>query len=95
MITPDTARSFHSSPGGPRMAGAVIAMVVPGEGLWLGLALHYWGELAVFLAVGALLTGLLTVYLARAGVRRYWLCAALAPVGAAVFHLAVVLDALL
>ncbi|MDX2706424.1 hypothetical protein PV350_26750 [Streptomyces sp. PA03-6a] len=52
---------------------------------------------AVFLAVGALLTVLLTVYLARAGVRRYWLCAALAPVGAAVFHLAelFVLDALL
>ncbi|MFD8078472.1 DUF6518 family protein [Streptomyces sp. NPDC059718] len=79
------------------VAGAVIATVVPGEGLWLGLALHYWGEAAVFLTVGALVTVLLTVYLARAGVHRYWACAALAPVGAVVFHLAevFVLDALL
>ncbi|MEU1616554.1 DUF6518 family protein [Streptomyces sp. NPDC005722] len=79
------------------VAGAVIGTVVPGEGLWLGLTLHYWGEATVFLAVGALLTALLTVSLARAGVRRYWLCAALTPVGALLFHLAElwVLDALL
>ncbi|MFF7212943.1 hypothetical protein ACFZAU_20775 [Streptomyces sp. NPDC008238] len=79
------------------VAGAVIGTVVPGEGLWLGLTLHYWGEATVFLAVGALLTALLTVCLARAGVRRYWLCAALTPVGALLFHLAElwVLDALL
>ena len=52
---------------------------------------------AVFLAVGALLTAFLTVYLARAGVRRYWLCAVLAPVSAFVFYLAelLVLDGLL
>ncbi|MFE1512071.1 DUF6518 family protein [Streptomyces sp. NPDC058726] len=79
------------------VAGAAIAMVVAGEGLWLGLALRYWGEAAVFLAVGALLTAFLTVYLARAGVRRYWLCAVLAPVSALVFYGAelLVLDGLL
>ncbi|MFI2211654.1 DUF6518 family protein [Streptomyces sp. NPDC020141] len=70
------------------MAGAVIAMVVLGEGGWLGLGLHYWGEAVAFLTVGALLTALLTVYLARAGVHRYWLCAALAPVGGLLFYLA-------
>jgi hypothetical protein len=70
------------------VAGAAIAMVVLGEGLWLGLALHYWGEATVFLAVGALLTTLLTVYLARAGVQRYWLCAVLAPVAGLAFYLA-------
>ncbi|MER6685718.1 DUF6518 family protein [Streptomyces olivaceoviridis] len=70
------------------VAGAVIAMVVLGEGAWLGLTLHYWGEAAVFLIVGALLTALLTAYLARAGVRRYWLCTVLAPVGGLAFYLA-------
>ncbi|WP_211175252.1 hypothetical protein [Pseudonocardia xinjiangensis] len=72
-------------------------MVVLGEALWLGLSLHYWGEAAVYLAVGALLTTFLTVYLARAGVRRYWLCAVLAPVGGLAFYLAElgILDALL
>lgn len=70
------------------VAGAVIAMVVLGEALWLGLALHYWGEAAVFLTVGALLTALLTVYLARAGVHRYWLCAVLAPMSGLAFYLA-------
>ncbi|MFF2022241.1 DUF6518 family protein [Streptomyces sp. NPDC058171] len=70
------------------VAGAVIAMVVLGEGCWLGLALNYWGEAVAFLTVGVLLTALLTVYLARAGVRRYWLCAVLAPVGGLVFYLA-------
>ncbi|MGY4921293.1 DUF6518 family protein [Streptomyces sp. 900105755] len=70
------------------VAGAVIPMVVLGEGLWFGLALHYWDDAAVFLAVGALLTAFPTAYLARARVRRYWLCAVLAPVGAVVFHLA-------
>ncbi|MFH8725087.1 DUF6518 family protein [Streptomyces termitum] len=69
------------------VAGAVIAMVVLGEGLWLGLALRYWETAFVFLAAGVLLAALLTVYLARAGVRRYWLCAALAPVGGLVFYL--------
>lgn len=70
------------------VAGAVVATVVLGEALWLALALHYWGEAVVFLAAGALLTALLTVYLARAGVRRYWLCAVLAPVGGLAFYLA-------
>ncbi|GHA77604.1 DUF6518 family protein [Streptomyces termitum] len=70
------------------VAGAVIAMVVLGEGLWLGLALRYWETAFVFLAAGVLLTALLTVYLARAGVRRSWLCAVLAPVGGLVFYLA-------
>ncbi|MFJ2224470.1 DUF6518 family protein [Streptomyces anulatus] len=70
------------------VAGAVIAMVVLGEGLWMGLGLRYWGEAAVFLTVGALLAVLLTVYLARTGARRYWLCAMLAPVGGLVFYLA-------
>ncbi|WP_405193086.1 DUF6518 family protein [Streptomyces anulatus] len=70
------------------VAGAVIAMVVLGEGLWLGLGLRYWGEAAVFLTVGVLLAALLTVYLARTGARRYWLCAMLAPVGGLVFYLA-------
>ncbi|MET8709218.1 DUF6518 family protein [Streptomyces californicus] len=70
------------------VAGAVVAMVVLGEGLWMGLALHYWGEATVFLVVGALLAALLTVYLARTGARRSWLCAVLAPVGALVFYLA-------
>ncbi|WP_433556321.1 DUF6518 family protein [Pseudonocardia xinjiangensis] len=79
------------------VAGAVITMVVLGEALWLGLSLHYWGEAAVYLAVGALLTAFLTVYLARAGVRRYWLCVVLAPVGGLAFYLAElgILDALL
>ena len=79
------------------VAGAVVPMVVLGEGLWLGLALGYWGEATVFLAVGALLTALLTVYLARAGVHRYWLCAVLAPVGGLAFYVAekVILDGLL
>lgn len=70
------------------VAGAVIAMVVLGEGLWMGLGLRYWGEAAVFLTVGVLLAALLTVYLARTGARRYWLCAMLAPVGGLVFYLA-------
>lgn len=79
------------------VAAAAVPMVVLGEGLWLGLALGYWGEAAVFLAVGALFTALLTGYLARAGVHRYWLCAALAPVGALAFYLAekTILDGLL
>lgn len=72
-------------------------MVTLGEALWLGMALHYWGEAAVFMAVGALLTALLTIYLARAGVQRYWLCAVLAPVGGLAFYLAEkgILDGLL
>ncbi|MFF4114205.1 DUF6518 family protein [Streptomyces sp. NPDC001714] len=79
------------------VAGAVITMVVLGEGLWFGLVLHYWGDATVFLTVGALLTALLTAYLARAGVYRYWLCPVLAPVGGLVFHLAEkgILDGLL
>ncbi|CAM5295540.1 DUF6518 family protein [Streptomyces aurantiogriseus] len=79
------------------VAGAVIAMVVLGEALWLGLALRHWGEAAAFLAAGALLTAVLTVYLARAGVHRYWLCAVLAPVGGLAFYLAEegILDGLL
>jgi hypothetical protein len=79
------------------VAGAVVAAVVLGEALWLGLTLQYWGEAAVFLAVGALLAAFLTGYLARAGVRRYWLCAVLAPVGGLAFHLAEkgILDGLL
>ncbi|MFE3151675.1 MULTISPECIES: DUF6518 family protein [unclassified Streptomyces] len=70
------------------VAGAVVAMVVLGEGLWLGLALRYWETAVVFLTAGALLAALLTVYLARTGARRYWLCAVLAPVGGLVFYLA-------
>jgi hypothetical protein len=79
------------------VAGAAIPMVVLGEASWLGLTLRYWAQAAVFLAVGALLTALLTAYLARAGVRRYWLCAALAPVGGLAFYLAEkgILDGLL
>ncbi|MEU9476108.1 DUF6518 family protein [Streptomyces sp. NPDC048191] len=79
------------------VAGAVTVMVVLGEGLWLGLGLHHWGEGAVFLTVGALTTALLTGYLARAGVPRHWLCAALAPVAGIAFCLAEagVLDGLL
>lgn len=78
-------------------AGAAIAMVVLGEGLWLGLTLRYWGEAAVYLAVGALLTAALTVFLARAGVCRFWLCAVLAPLFAGAFYLAelLVLDRLI
>ncbi|MFJ3137438.1 DUF6518 family protein [Streptomyces sp. NPDC086843] len=78
-------------------AGAAVAMVVLGEGLWVGLTLHYWGEAVVFLAVGALLTALLTVHLARAGERRFWWCAVLAPVFAVAFYLAelFVLDGLI
>ncbi|MER6026252.1 DUF6518 family protein [Streptomyces sp. NPDC001851] len=70
------------------VAGAVITMVVLGEGLWLGLGLHYWGEAVVYLTVGVLLTGLLTVYLVRTGVHRYWLCPVLALVGGLAFYLA-------
>jgi hypothetical protein len=72
-------------------------MVVLGEGLWLGLTLRYRGEAAVYLAVGALLTAALTVFLARAGVRRFWLCAVLAPLFAGAFYLAelLVLDRLI
>ncbi|MGW1618490.1 DUF6518 family protein [Streptomyces sp. NPDC002172] len=70
------------------VAGAVITMVVLGEGLWFGLGLRYRDDAAVFLTVGALLTALLTAYLARAGVYRYWLCPVLAPVGGLVFYLA-------
>lgn len=81
-----TVRRGH---GGLRaVAGAVIPTVVLGEAAWLGLTLHYWTQAAVFLAVGALLTALLTAYLARAGAPRYWLCAALAPVGGLAFYLA-------
>ncbi|WP_030752847.1 DUF6518 family protein [Streptomyces griseus] len=70
------------------VAGAIIAMVVLGEGLWMGLGLRYWGTAAVFLIAGALLAALLTVYLARTGAHRYWLCAALAPAGGLAFYLA-------
>ncbi|MEV6115060.1 DUF6518 family protein [Streptomyces sp. NPDC052109] len=79
------------------VAGAVIATVVLGEALWMGLALHHWGEAAAFLAAGALITALLTGYLARAGADRYWLCAVLAPVGGFAFYLAEkgILDGLL
>ncbi|MGX2996487.1 DUF6518 family protein [Streptomyces sp. JNUCC 64] len=79
------------------IAGAVIAMVVLGEAGWLGLGLRYWGEAVAFLTVGVLLTAFLTVYLARTGARRYWLCAVLAPVGGLVFYLAerTILNALL
>jgi hypothetical protein len=78
-------------------AGAAIAMVVLGEGLWMGLALDYWGEAAAFLSIGALITAALTVFLARAGVRRHWLCAVLAPVFGFAFYLAelLVLDRLI
>ncbi|MFF5408486.1 DUF6518 family protein [Streptomyces misionensis] len=75
--------------GGLRaVAGAVTTMVVLGEGLWYGLGLHYRADAAVFVTVGALLTALLTAYLARAGVQRYWLCPVLAAVGGVVFYLA-------
>ncbi|MFF3030806.1 DUF6518 family protein [Streptomyces rubiginosohelvolus] len=79
------------------VAGAVIAMVVLGEGLWLGLALRYWETAVVFLTVGALLAALLTAYLARTGAHRYWLCALLAPVGGFAFYLAekTILDGLI
>ncbi len=79
------------------VAGAVVAMVVLGEALWLGLTLHYWDDATAFLVVGALLVALLTGYLARAGVRRAWLCAVLAPIGGLVFYLAEkgILDGLL
>ncbi|MFE2883713.1 DUF6518 family protein [Streptomyces graminifolii] len=79
------------------VAGAVVAMVVLGEALWLGLTLHYWDDATAFLVVGALLVALLTGYLVRAGVRRAWLCAVLAPVGGLVFYLAEkgILDGLL
>ncbi|MER6209987.1 DUF6518 family protein [Streptomyces sp. NPDC001642] len=79
------------------VAGAVVAMVMLGEALWLGLTLHYWDDATAFLVVGALLVALLTGYLARAGVRRAWLCAVLAPVGGLVFYLAEkgILDGLL
>ncbi|MGQ4482403.1 DUF6518 family protein [Streptomyces sp. SAS_276] len=79
------------------VAGAVVAMVVLGEALWLGLTLHYWDDATAFLVVGALLVALLTGYLARAGVRHAWLCAVLAPVGGLVFYLAEkgILDGLL
>ncbi|MEV5958000.1 DUF6518 family protein [Streptomyces sp. NPDC051987] len=70
------------------VAGAVTPMVVLGEGLWLGLGLAYWKDAAVFLSAGALLTALLTVFLARAGTHRYWLCAVLAPAGGLLFYLA-------
>ncbi|MCC8476878.1 DUF6518 family protein [Streptomyces globisporus] len=70
------------------VAGAIVAMVVLGEGLWLGLALRYWETAVVFLGAGVLLATLLTVYLARTGARRYWLCAVVAPVGGLVFYLA-------
>lgn len=42
----------------------------------------------MYLAVGALLTAGLSLYLVRAGVRRWWLCAVLAPLFAGVFYLA-------
>ena len=79
------------------VAGAVVATVVLGEALWLGLTLRYWGEAAAFLVVGALLIALLTNYLARARVHRYWLCPVLAPVGGLAFYLAEkgILDGLL
>ncbi|MFC5953881.1 DUF6518 family protein [Streptomyces pratens] len=79
------------------VAGAVIAMVVLGEGLWLGLALGYWTEAVVFLAVGMLLTAFLTYRLARAREPRFWLCAVLAPVCGVVFYFAekLILDALI
>ncbi|SEF08679.1 DUF6518 family protein [Streptomyces sp. Ag109_O5-10] len=70
------------------VAGAVITMVVLGEGLWFGLSLRYREDAAAFLSAGALLTVLLTVYLARTGAHRYWLCPVLAPVGGLVFYLA-------
>ncbi|MFF0107640.1 hypothetical protein [Streptomyces hirsutus] len=77
--------------------GAVIAMVVLGEGLWLGLELGYWTEAAVFLAAGALLTAFLTLRLSRAREPRFWLCAVLAPVCGVAFYVAekLVLDSLI
>lgn len=79
------------------VAGAVVAMVVLGEALWLGLTLHYWAEAVAFLAIGTGLVAFLTGYLARAGVRRAWLCAVLAPVGGLIFYAAEkgILDGLL
>ncbi|MEU3947448.1 DUF6518 family protein [Streptomyces sp. NPDC029526] len=79
------------------VAGAVVAMVVLGEGLWFGLALHYRTEATVFLAAGVLLTAVLTTYLVRARVPRAWLCPVLAPLLAAVFFGAekLILDALI
>ncbi|WP_055695466.1 DUF6518 family protein [Streptomyces prasinopilosus] len=79
------------------VAGAVIAMVVLGEGLWLGLELRYWTEAAVFLAVGVLLTAFLTFRLARSREPRFWWCAVLAPVFAVAFYCAekLVLDSLI
>ncbi|MGW3160352.1 DUF6518 family protein [Streptomyces sp. NPDC001089] len=74
--------------GNVRMvAGAVIPMVLLGEGLWFALILHYWADAASFLAVGALLTAVLTGYLAQARVSRYWQCAVFAPMGGFVFYL--------
>lgn len=41
---------------------AVIGMAIVGEGLWLGVVLHYWPTAMIFLVVGVLATIALTVY---------------------------------
>ncbi len=83
--------------GGPYGAGGATCGRSPGplspwwcwgRGSGWGWRSATGGEATVFLAVGAVLAALLTVYLARTGARRSWLCAVLAPVGALVFYLA-------
>lgn len=52
---------------------ALIGMAVAGEGLWLGLVLHYWQTAAIFLTAGTLLTIALTIYRYRDAGRNAWL----------------------
>jgi hypothetical protein len=75
----------HASGRRRHLGVALIGAVVTGEGLYLGVALRYWGEAAVFVALGCALTAVLTRYRARAAGPRAWLPLVLMPAMAALF----------
>ena len=41
---------------------AVVGMAITGEGLWLGVVLHYWPTAIAFLTAGTIITLALTIY---------------------------------
>lgn len=78
--------STRRATGFPRHLGvAVIGMAVAGEGLWLGVVLHYWPTATVFLTAGVIITIALTTYRHNQAGRHPWQPLILMPVLAAAY----------
>ena len=64
---------------------AIIGMAVTGEGLWLGVILHYWPTATAFLTAGTLITVALTIYRYKKAGPRAWQPLAYMPLLAAAY----------